>query len=427
MTGEGISRREVLLSASCGVFGVLAGSVLQPSLWDLLATQKGLQQIAPTQAVIQGEGDKLQPTTVLSLKILQERVKEAVTARRKLPDELIKLGGMDRLYGFLLGSDGEVLLLGDRDASQPAVELESLVVALRNAYAVSAVYHGAPGCSIDPRPGDDPWRIQDVRVFGMPISCSMAARQVSIDYELKKAAAGIPVEGTKLLPSMFELKREADALCSRTSDSGQNIEEAHRYWFYPLLPSPPRFVREEHGACIRKPVGVQVLTEKEFLDRTGKRTGATTAGAEAQRFSEQVTRLLASQTVPRYAAIVNDFRIIELTKLLCYEKIPERSLAYLLHDFPLLEVQVPTVVGGISREEHGQVVCEGAVTKVATGLQYQQRVQKYSYEYRGGVEARIELSPEQFVTEPSGLLAQLRPRVLASRPSKHALVWQIAS
>jgi hypothetical protein len=131
--------------------------------------------------------------------------------------------------------------------------------------------------------------------------------------------------------------------------------------------------------------------------------------------------------VLRYAAIVNDFRVIELAKLLYYEKIPESSLTYLLHNFPLPEGDVPTVVCGISRTESGQVVCDGAVTKVATGLRYQQRVQKYGYEYRGGVEARIEISPEQFVTEPSGTLASLRSRVLASRPSKHSLVWQIAS
>jgi hypothetical protein len=289
MTREGISRREVLFSASFGVFGALAGSVLRPSLWDRLASKKGLQQAGPTRAVAQTESDKLQPTTVLSLQTLQERVKEVAVARRKLTDELTNLGGMNRLHGFILGSDGEILLLGDRDTSQPAIKLESLVSALRNAYMVSTVYHGAPGCSIDPRPGDDPWRIQDVRVFGMPVSCSMAARHVSLDYELKKAAAGIPIGGTKLLPSIFELKREADALCGRTSGSDQNTEEAHRFWFYALLPPPPRFVREESGVCIRKPVGVQVLTEKEFLDRTGKRVGATTAGAEAQKFAEQVT------------------------------------------------------------------------------------------------------------------------------------------
>jgi len=177
---------------------------------------------------------------------------------------------------------------------------------------------------------------------------------------------------------------------------------------------------------IRKPVAVQVLTEKELLDRRGKRTGAAPASAEARSFAEQVTRLLASQTVARYAALVNDFRLIELAKLLAYAKVPERHLDYLLHDSPLPEVHVPTVVSGIFREERGQVACEGTITKVATGLHYEQRVHQYSYAYRGGVEARIDLSPEQFVTEPSGPLAQLRSRALASRPSKQALVWRIS-
>jgi hypothetical protein len=68
-------------------------------------------------------------------------------------------------------------------------------------------------------------------------------------------------------------------------------------------------VREEDGVLIQKPVGVQVLTEKEFPDRTGQRLGATTASPEAQTFAKQVTQLLTSQTVPRYAALVSDFTV----------------------------------------------------------------------------------------------------------------------
>jgi len=104
---------------------------------------------------------------------------------------------------------------------------------------VGSVERGAPGCSIDPRPGEDPWSIQDVTVFGIPPRSSMAARFVSLDYELKKAGAGITMDGTKLLPSLFDLKRDAQALCTRAPDAGQNTAESHRLWFFPLLPSLP--------------------------------------------------------------------------------------------------------------------------------------------------------------------------------------------
>jgi hypothetical protein len=332
---------------------------------------------------------------------------------------------LNRLHGFLRAPEGELLILGDRDPSRPALELDTLVIALRNAYGVSPVYQGALGCSIDPRVAEDPWRIQDVRIFGMPPSCTMAARHVNIDYELKKAAAGILVDGTVRLPSLFELKRVANAICASGEEVGQDRSEAHRYWFYPWLVPSPRFVREEDGVLIQKPVGVQVLTEKEFLDRTGQRLGATTASPEAQTFAKQVTQLLTSQTVPRYAALVSDFRAIELARVLRYERIPNSNLAYLLGECPMSEVDVPSVVSGIFRDEQGQVVCEGTITRVATGLQHDQRVQRYRYAYRGGVEARIELIPDQFVADASGIFAKLKARVFASRPSKHALTWHI--
>lgn len=100
------------------------------------------------------------------------------------------------------------------------MELDTLVIALRNAYAVSPVDHGTLGCSIDLRAAEDPWRIQDVRIFGRPPSCTMAARHVSIDYELKKAAAGALVDGTARLPSLFEPIHVANAICASGEDVG---------------------------------------------------------------------------------------------------------------------------------------------------------------------------------------------------------------
>lgn len=92
----------------------------------------------------------------------------------------------------------------------------------------------------------------------------------------------------------------------------------------------------------------------------------------------------------------NDFRSIALAKLLCYEQVSAHSLTYLLHAFPLADIPVPTVVSGIAREKRGKIVCEGTITKVATGLRSQQQIQQYTYAYHGGVEVRIEFVPEQF-------------------------------
>jgi hypothetical protein len=91
------------------------------------------------------------------------------------------------------------------------------------------------------------------------------------------------------------------------------------------------------------------------------------------------------------------------------------------------EVEVPSVVSGIFRDKQGQVVYKGTITRVATGLQFYQRVRRYRYAYRSGVEARIELIPDQYVADASGIFAKLKARVFAPAPSRHAPAWHIDS
>ena len=159
--------------------------------------------------------DDIRPSLALSLTVLQE---EVAKKRHPLPDELAHLGGMNRIQGIVI-EDGEIVLLGarDPDPSSPPLELETLVIALRNAFQVSPAYEGVLGCTIDPWVGSkDPWRIQEVKVFGMPATVTMAARHVAIDYELKKVSAGLlSVAG---VPSQWEMTRLASPLCEGSAD-----------------------------------------------------------------------------------------------------------------------------------------------------------------------------------------------------------------
>ena len=207
------------------------------------------------------------------------------------------------------------------------------------------------------------------------------------------------------------------------------MEAAHRFWFYPLYPPSPRFMEEESMVLILKPVGVQLMTEQEFLDRTGKRTGAAPASPLAERFAQVITELLASNQLPHYAQLRNDFRLIEVAQLLRFKHVPAQGLRYFLQDYPLTEVKTPTFVGGIRREERGEVVCDSEISerRVAHGalIGSMERVQRYHLTSRGGVEAKVELIQEQFVEKRSGVLTDLRRRVRTSRPSPQALLWPI--
>lgn len=356
------------------------------------------------------------PAAAISLGALQDRAGK----KKKWPgSEEAVLPGINQITGFLV--DGaDVVLYGRQVNSLPAIEMDAFVVALRNAFGAGSDYQGDPGCSIDPIPGEDPFRIQKVSVFGVPKDCVMAARHVALDYELKRVGAGIQGEDGKILPSAFELENQGGP-CVSTGD--HSISMAHRYWFFPQTPERPRFERDQQTATVLRPVGVQLLTEQEFLDKRGQRTGATQADPAAQKFADAVTELLGSDRVARFAQMVHDFRVIELARLMRFCGVGQENLSFLLSNFELKRVEVPTMVGGVQRDEQGKTVCKTTVTQTATEIKYEESSSEYKYEYRGGVEAKVEVA-ESDATHAD--LDPLRHQVLDARPSADAVAWQVA-
>jgi hypothetical protein len=333
------------------------------------------------------------------------------------------LPGINRITGFLM-EPADVILLGEKDLVRPDLELDSLVVALRNAFGAGAAYQGVLGCTIDPIPGADPFRVQKVEVFGMEHTCLSANRFVSLDYELKRAGSGIRNPGEpKILPSSIELSDEV-AACGDKRDF--QFSMTHRYWFYPKTPARPRYERDEQTVLILQPVGVQLLTEQEFLNRRGERVGSSEARAGAKEFAAAVDGLLAGEKVERYTRMVNDFRLSEVAKLLRHAKVSQESLAYLLWDYPLARFEVPRFVGGVYRREEGTITCDASVVATENHLTYRASNRRYSREYRGGVEVRLEVAASDFDRQSNGRLAGLRRRVLSSRPSSGEACWRIA-
>jgi hypothetical protein len=366
------------------------------------------------------------PPIAFSLKILQERANEF---RGHLPEELTQLSGLNRIQGIATERAGEVLLLGDRDPLFPPIHLDDLVVALRNAYQVSPAYRGTLGCTIDPMVGStDPWRMQEVQVFGMPATAPMGARHVALDYELKKVSAGLLSIG-KDIPGIFEMMRSARPLCDGSPGKEDKKEMTHRFWFYPLYPEHPRFMDDGAVTLVLKPVEVQLLTEQEVLDKRGARKGAAAASPDANEFARSITKMLASGNIPRYAQLRNDFRVIELGQLLRFKHVAAKSLRYLLEDYALPEVKAPAFVGGIRREEQGEAVCSSEINERQTTrgrlLEAKDQIQRYHFKSRGGVEARVTVQPENFTAASSGALSDLHQRIMISRPSNNALQWKI--
>lgn len=376
-----------------------------------------------------GSGPAL--TRALSLRVLQAEATKHQQKHQALPDTLAHLDGLNRLQGFIAAPDGEVIVLGTHEASHPMLSVDDLAIALRSAFKVSPSYQDAPGCSIDPWLGaQDPWRIQRVRVLGMPAS-AMAARHVAVDYALKQASAGL-ISLEPEFPSLYAMARSSTTPCAEPRTAEKQTQVTHRFWFYPRYPQPPpRFLTAEGCTLVLKPVGVQVLTEQEFFDHTGQRVGAAPASSEAGNWARRITDLLTADHIPQFASLCSDFRVIEFGKLLHYQQVPSASLQYLLREHWLTVTTVPSFIGGIRRDEREEVVCASQITErpgaKGTRIEAHEQIHRATWSFRGGVEAHVQLTPEHVAEERTGHLAQLRRQVLAARPTAEALWWPMTT
>jgi hypothetical protein len=369
------------------------------------------------------------PTFALSLTALQQ---EAERHPQALSEALVTLGGVNRLRGLMLEPNGEIIILGDRDLTNPLLlHLDDVAAVWRNAFQTEAEYAGAPlGVSIDPQPGNgrDPWTIQQVRVFGMPRTARMAQRQVAIDYDLKKVSAGI-MALSSTVTGTYDLMRAASPMC--TGVSSQPTESVHRFWFCARYPeATPRFAEEGGTILIVNPVGVQLLTEREFLDRSGNRSGSAQAAPQAETFSQLVSQVFTTPQPPQdYQHLLSDFRLIELAQVLKFKNVDPNGFRYLLHEHRLAEVEVPEYVGGVRRHEEGEVTCATQISERPTPqgrvIESKAQVQRYNLTYRGGVEAKVAVAAEHIRPEAPGAFAELRRRVRESRPASGAWLWKI--
>lgn len=417
-------RRRFLHGASLALGGLLgAGGTLGLRALFSRGTPRGRlpMQAADSRPAAPWPED-FNPSTALSLRALQAKLRKAARA-----SGTASLEGFVRIRGISVETDGDVLLLGDRDPALPPIEVDDLTIALRSAYQANETYGDAPGCTIDPRQGAaDPWQIQDAKILGMPRTAAMGARFLAADYELKKVSVGVLSLGGA--QDLFKLSRTAAPFCDGAGDEGSK-ETVHRFWFCPSYPEPPRFLQDPGAVWIRRPARVQLLTEKEFLDKNARRTGGKAADPLAQRFASIITGMLEEAQIPQYARMRADFRTLEAGKLIRYLGAGREPLRYLLEERELAAVSTPAYVGGIWREESDEVVCDHPVTeeRTASGVTLRSRanVRRERQRVTGGVEARLETPPGHFAPG-NGQLATAFGRARSMRPSADAVSWSLA-
>ena len=370
------------------------------------------------------------------------------------------LCGITRLTGYM--ADGkDLILLGETDPELPALCVDDLVVAVRNAWLKYArtegdtQYYSVPGCSIDPpqsvlrdlgrvgvrlksaRTDDDcqacldEWcnigsRPQDVKVLGVPHDSRFAKTMVDADYLLKRLASGaaeLKVGGFESLAGMTEKLAREELTKGNTSVGVDGT--MNRFWF-----SPSEATYDTIGpVTVLKTCGIQVLTEEERLSEAGLVSGSGKAHPLAKRFAGFFTndyREIASAE-PVYAELESLFRFAALARLLKDSGARAAGLTYLLDTYRIEEVQVGRTVPGVTGVR--KVVVEKDTSRGHTTY-------KLVLPSCGGVimdvcpkpvrGARTDVKANGRASANPAGSSNLRKSILRSRKSTGALMWDFA-
>ena len=387
----------------------------------------------------------------ISLRVLQEQLK-ACQAVRRCSQDLVHLAGITRIVGYLVDEgNNDVVLIGQINKASPPLYVEDFVVALRNIWRKymtqidDTVYYLAPGCSIDPNQkvlgmlqniGDEAQSTTDdaereraieewiktcrlpqkVRVLGIPFDTRFAWVMVKADYDMKKLVDGsdpLDIVGFESLQKVSFDEAKKAALAGRISSIP--LSSMQRFWFYS---GESRYVESE-GTILLKQVEVRLLTEEQHLNRRGSiiRRGGTDPLAE--QFTENFTKHYAKVTKQRpiYQDLENLYRIIALVKIMKHRSALTQAgldLSYLLNEFRVPEKHVDPQLAG-----HPNVLKFDK--RVRTSRGYSDIHLKLPS--CGGVGIDPKITPENFVPDETGRLAELTDTVLTARPATDSLFW----
>lgn len=267
-------------------------------------------------AAVPGDLAEASELRFLSLRKIEALVAEKREAGLPIPDEVELLGGLQRVqYVLVYPQAGDVVLAGpaegwraDRfgnivgqNSGRPVLMLDDLMVALRAAVAEPGA---GMSCSIDPTPeglsrvqkvanglkaGTSPKQAsqviaqalgyQTITVGGVPDSSHFARTMVAADFRMKRLAMGFepaPVEG---MPSYLDL------LGKSRGRVPQNM--LPRWW---LAPNYEPLLRDEGGLAWEiRGQGVKCMTEEDYVNSQGEKTGSGKAGGAAQKWADSFT------------------------------------------------------------------------------------------------------------------------------------------
>ena len=392
----------------------------------------------------------------LSLRVLQNRLQSSTPGTISSKD-VTNLGGITRLCGYVIDdATHDVILVGDSDPSAPPLSTDDFILALRNAFHVydetegNTRYYSYPGCSIDPNPdvfrklqklGDlitsasttggieehlDDWHNlcqepQQVRVMGIPFDSRFGQVMVKADYDMKTLVDGS--DDSLHVPdfqSLTDLTLNAikPALIQEKPITIP-ISTMNRFWFYP---GENKYLTDERSAIIEQ-CPVKLLSEEQYLEKSGNARGTGRADPLAQAFCDSFTVHYAdvAKKRPIYTELENLFRLVAVAKLMEHLDCMAGTglnLDYLIREYPVGVNEVDRTLPGRSnvKEFSHRKDYEGGYSEVHLWLPS-----------CGGVS--IEIDPKKKekkydeTIEAKKRLELLRSKIIDDRPSENELKW----
>jgi hypothetical protein len=390
----------------------------------------------------------------LSLRVLQQTL-ESLSPGESLSDEITNLGGMKRPCGYVIDTaTHDVILVGCSSPSAPSLHLDDLIIALRNAWWEYAEtkgntqYYSYPGCSIDPDPKTfqmlqqlaneilstttieeveeklEKWddlceRPQKVRVMGVPFDSRFAQVMVKADYDMKTIVDGsddsLNIPGFKSLVDMTLDKIKPAVIQGKPITIP--LFTLNRFWFYP---GENVYLAGDLAAVIDE-CPVMLLSEEEYLHRSGGRVGSGRANPLAQEFCESFSDHygeLAEQR-PIYAELENLYRLVAVAMLMHDRNATVKAgldLDYLLNEYPVAESKVDRTLDGRShvKEFMHREDFDGGYSELHLWLPS-----------CGGVGIEINPKKAEYKKGPQVIkeLDSITKRVFETRPGANALNW----
>lgn len=301
-----------------------------------------------------------------------------------LPGDLRHPGGIGRVFGMVMTTSGDVVLIG-RTARRPsaALDIDSITLLFSTVWRQGRT----PAVSLDPR-GEALTGPMYPRLVNVPPDTEIARIMLEADYALKtlvQDAVDDPARSRILFPELG-VSAPYDTLKQMTSD---------RFWLRPRPLSAASIELSQSGRTAVFVTGVEVLTETTLITETapssaansGSRLALAKARALTTRYEDLEEGTLQAGPDGVYEQLHG---LIDLTTAATLLRLGAFQSTYLqqLTDLPVREVPI--------RSSYPNVHALVAVPAL-----------KHAYFQYGGVAMRPRLSPDAQRTRPDGDLQKL--------------------